>query len=308
MRHFDDILQQITVRQKGNEIMRVLTKTYRWLRRRDVVKRDFCTAKHRLLSSMELTREEKVLLGKISLQIHSADSMYYLDNDAFHYLSVGLSATRCIREALCRAPAQYTVGSILDFPCGYGRVLRFLRAMFPNAEITAAEIDRTALDFCRRHFAVTTFLSKTSLSDLTLPQRFDLIWCGSLFTHIDEETSGNLLQFFHDHLSDQGVCIFSTHGQRSIDWIQSKKVTYGLKENAQQEVIRGFQEQGYGYADYPNESGWGISTVSHQRIVELAKGVGSWYETLFLEHGWDNHQDVYAFAMQLPNGGLEPTP
>jgi hypothetical protein len=67
-----------------------------------------------------------------------------------------------------------------------------------------------------------------------------------------------------------------------------------------QEVIRGFQEQGYGYADYPNESGWGILTVSHQRMVELAKSVGTWYETLFLEHGWDNHQAVYAFAMQLP--------
>jgi SAM-dependent methyltransferase len=256
---------------------------------------------------MELTREENVLLDRISLEVHNRDTMY-VDNEAFHYLSVGLSATHCIREALCRAPAQYTVGSILDFPCGYGRVLRFLRAMFPNAEITAAEIDRTALDFCRRHFAVATCLSKTSLSDLTFPQRFDVIWCGSLFTHIDEETSSNLLQFFHDHLSDQGVCIFSTHGQRSIDWIQSKKVTYGLKENAQQEVIRGFEEQGYGYADYPNESGWGISAASHQRMVELAKGVGSWYETLFLEHGWDNHQDVYAFAMQLPNESLEPTP
>lgn len=34
---FDDILQQITFRQRGNEIMRVLTKTYRWLKRRDVV-------------------------------------------------------------------------------------------------------------------------------------------------------------------------------------------------------------------------------------------------------------------------------
>jgi hypothetical protein len=127
-------------------------------------------------------------------------------------------------------------------------------------------------------------------------------------THIDEEASGTLLQFFHDHLSDQGACIFYTHGQRSSDWIESKKVTYGLKENAQQEVIRGFQEQGYGYADYPNESGWGISTVSHQRMVELAKGVGIWYETLFLEHGWDNHQDVYAFAMQPLKRGLEPTP
>jgi len=256
---------------------------------------------------MELTREEKVLLDKVSLQIHNEDTMYS-DKGASHYLSVGLSAIHCIQEALCRAPAQYTVASILDFACGYGRVLRFLRAMFPNAKITAAEIDPTALDFCRRHFGVATYSSKSKLSDLTLPQRFDLIWCGSLLTHIDEEASGNLLQFFHDHLSDHGVCIFSTHGHRSIDWIQSKKVTYGLGENAQQEVIRGFQEQGCGYAHYPNELGWGISTVSHRRMVELAKGVGSWYETLFLEHGWDNHQDVYAFAMQLPRRGLEPTP
>lgn len=287
--------------------MRVFTKTYRWLRRWQTVRSDFRAARHHLLSSMEFTKEEKSVLGKISLQIHNADAMY-VDNSALHYLYVGLSANRCIREALCRTPAEYTVGSILDFPCGYGRVLRFLRAMFPNADITAAEIDRTALDFCRRSFAVATFLSKTTLSDLSLPQRFDLIWCGSLFTHIDEQVSGNLLQFFHDHLSDQGVCMFTTHGQRSIDWIQSKKVTYGLTEDAQQEVMRGFQLHGFGYADYPNQSGYGISTVSHQRILELAKGVGRWHETLFLEHGWDNHQDVYAFAMQPPNKGMEPMP
>jgi hypothetical protein len=33
----------------------------------------------------------------------------------------------------------------------------------------------------------------------------------------------------------------------------------------------------------------------------MAKAVGGWAETLFREHGWDNHQDVYAFAMQAPN-------
>jgi hypothetical protein len=37
MQPFDDILQQITVRKKGNEIMRVSTKIHRWLRRWDVV-------------------------------------------------------------------------------------------------------------------------------------------------------------------------------------------------------------------------------------------------------------------------------
>ena len=37
MQPFDDILRQITVRMKRNEIIRVLTKTYSWLRRRQFV-------------------------------------------------------------------------------------------------------------------------------------------------------------------------------------------------------------------------------------------------------------------------------
>ena len=143
--------------------------------------------------------------------------------------------------------------------------------MFPNAKITAAEIDRTALDFCRRHFAVTTFLSKTSLSDLNLPRRFDLIWCGSLLTHIDEQVASDLLQFFHDHLSDQGLCVFTTQGRRSIEWIEGKKCTYGLSEDAQQKVIREFQSKGYGYADYPNQSGYGVSAVPISDYVSWQK-------------------------------------
>jgi len=122
---------------------------------------------------------------------------------------------------------------------------------------------------------------------------------------MDEQATSDLLQLFHDHLSDQGLCVFTTHGQRSIEWIQSKKFTYGLTEDAQQKVIREFQSKGYGYADYANQSGYGISAVSHQRILELARGVGRRDETLFLEHGWDHHQDVCAFAMQMPNKGME---
>jgi hypothetical protein len=73
MQPFDDILQQITVRQKGNEFMRVFTNSYRWLRNRTRVRRDFDGAKHRLLCSPDFTREEKTLLEKVSLQIHHGD-------------------------------------------------------------------------------------------------------------------------------------------------------------------------------------------------------------------------------------------
>ena len=64
--------------------------------------------------------------------------------------------------------------------------------------------------------------------------------------------------------------------------------------------MRTFHEKGYGYADYVNEIGYGISAVSHSRIVELASAIGRWEEVSFLDHGWDGLQDVYAFAIRPP--------
>jgi len=215
--------------------------------------------------------------------------------DGFHYLSVGLSANRCIREALRSAGKTVQGGSILDFPSGYGRVLRFLRMEFPDSDITAAETDGRALDFCRRSFDVTPFLSKERFSVLSLPRQFDLIWCGSLLTHIDEHAARDLLRFFREHLSHGGVCVVTTQGRHAMEWIERQEVTYGLSENAQQKVLREFRSQGYGYADYTHQAGYGISLVTHERMRQLAADVGGWGETLFWEHGWDNHQDVYAF-------------
>ena len=82
-----------------------------------------------------LTPAEADLLGRISTRVHRHDSMY-LPGQAEHYLSVGLSAARVLGAALQAKPTP-SVGSVLDFPCGYGRVLRFLKAMFPEASVTA---------------------------------------------------------------------------------------------------------------------------------------------------------------------------
>ena len=68
-----------------------------------------------------------------------------------------------------------------------------------------------------------------------------------------------------------------------------------MTENEQRKVLREFQEKGYGYTDYTNNEGYGISIVKQERLNELAKSVGDWNQVMFLERGWDNHQDVYAF-------------
>ena len=68
--------------------------------------------------------------------------------DERQYFNVGRSALECID--ICLRAAQmgvFDVKRILDLPCGHGRVLRYLRAAFPEAEITACDILRDGVDF-----------------------------------------------------------------------------------------------------------------------------------------------------------------
>jgi len=256
---------------------------------------DFRFARKKLLSDTAIPSRDKTLLDKVSLKVHRNDGTYILF-DARQYLSVGLSAVRCIENALKKSSKNHAVKSILDFPCGGGRVLRFLIARFPKADITASEIDSSRLNFCKKVFSVKPVISSKDFRRLSLPNSFDLIWCGSLITHLDESATSNLLKFFHDHLSPGGLCVFTAHGQLSVEWIEKKVHTYGLTANAQKQVLSRFYDKGYGYADYKNCPGYGISLVSRERMQAIARNAGQWDETSFLERGWDNHQDVYGFT------------
>lgn len=182
--------------------------------------------------------------------------------------------------------------------------------MFPDSKIIGAEIETEALDFCQRAFSVQGYLSNPgrSFRSLSLPCKFDLIWCGSLITHIDEQAAVDLLDFFCRHLMDGGVCVFTTHGRHVAEMFNSKETTLNLTEEGREKVLCEYQQKGYGYADYPwafpdgRSSGcFGISLASQSRMVELARGVGSWEPIYFLESGWHALQDMYAFMLRTPN-------
>jgi SAM-dependent methyltransferase len=266
---------------------------------------DFWRARRVLCNSGDLLDAEKRLVRRISLKVNSSDSMYR-SGWALSYLTAGLSASRCIQASLDSAGKRISAeGAVLDFPCGYGRVLRFLRAMFPDSEITAAELETAPLDFCERVFSVRRVLSQRDLRSLSLPRRFDLIWCGSLITHLDERAAVDLLDLFCRHLSDGGICIFTSHGQHVAEMMERKELTFGLTEERREQILRDYQQKGYGYADYPwlareGRSGYGISVTSQSRMVELAQGVGPWEQAHYLEKGWHGLQDVHAFALRLP--------
>jgi SAM-dependent methyltransferase len=263
------------------------------------VRRQLQAAQERYLLDPALSPNDRELLGRVAVSLDPADTMF-IPGQADHYLKVGLSAMRCIDTSLENSNAVLDPApSILDFPCGHGRVLRFLRARYPSSAITVSEIDVNALEFCEETFKCRGVVSSPDFDTLALPGPFDLVWCGSLLTHLPEDETKGLLRLIFRHLSPNGTCIITTHGKLSVDRISSGANFYGLTKAAEREMLSQFEKTGYGYADYKVGSRYGISLVSRERMQQLVAETGAWHETSFIEHGWDEHQDVYALRRKV---------
>ncbi len=213
--------------------------------------------------------------------------------DERHYIDVGLSAIRCIRLALetrrASAPRR-----ILDLPCGHGRVLRALRAAWPEAELTACDLARDGVDFCARTFGARPVYSALDPRAVALaPGCFDLIWVGSLLTHLERERWTVFLECFHAWLAPGGLLVFTTLG-RYAAYRMEQGIEYGLDAEQRSGLLADFARDGFGYRDYPRQSGFGIALASPSFVTRLLlRG----HDTRLVTYGealWDEHQDVVA--------------
>ena len=221
--------------------------------------------------------------------------MYH--GDAGQYYKVGLAAIGCIDEAVQRAGLT-AVRSILDFPCGSGRVLRFLVHRFPDAEITACELNRGPVEFCVRTFGARPAFSSLNLEEVSLDRKFDLIWCGSLVTHLNDKGIVALLRLFQRHLADGGMTVFTSHGEFVSRRIPARAFDYGLDPEQIDRIGIDYPQTGYGFEDYPGEKDYGVSLTSPEWIRARVREVGGLREVFFKECGWDNHQDVFGFVRE----------
>ncbi len=252
--------------------------------------------KEQLLASVALGDTERALLSKVDSRISYEDGMY--KGDGAHYFQVGLSAIHCIEAALQAAHIE-SVRNILDLPCGYGRVLRFLGPRFPNARITACELLPAAVRFCTETFGAVPAQSSYNLAELSLATEFDLIWCGSLITHLDGARTRALLAFFARHLAPGGLLLFTTHGDYVAGRVLEQADFYGLLRAEISALTEAYRQHGHGYLDYPEAPGYGVSLTAPAWVRQQAHEVGGLREVYFRAHGWDEHQDVYGFVRQL---------
>ena len=212
------------------------------------------------------------------------------------YYRVGLAALAYIRLALDVAGADEP-RNILDLPSGYGRVLRMLKAAFPDADLTACDIDRAAVDFCVEAFGAIPAYSTEDPSDLRLAGDYDLIWCGSLLTHLDAEGWRRFLPWFERHLREEGILVFTTHGRSIADEVGTRRREFAVRDlNA---LVAAYEDAGFGYEPYPNhEMDYGVSLSSPAWVCRELERCPSLKLIMYTEQGWDGFQDTVTCVRQ----------
>ena len=229
---------------------------------------------------------------RVVSQIGQKDGMFVKGRED-HYFSVGRSALEAVRLAMLAAHKE-SLHNILDLPCGYGRVLRALKAAFPEARFTACDLLRKGVDFCVQTFGAIGDYSDPDPGKIALEGPYDFIWSGSLLTHLNQTEYLKFLNLFSRLLAPGGLLVATTHGRSVADRLRNGGPHYQLPAAALPAMVAQYDETGFGYSDYPNQSCYGISVNSPEWLMRQISKMPEMRVVMFSEKFWDNHQDVIA--------------
>jgi SAM-dependent methyltransferase len=201
-------------------------------------------------------------LKKRNKHIADLDTMYESGEDTQYFLT----GWRALNICLTYVNTSKRSLRILDFPCGYGRVLRWFRNQFPSAEIFGCEIDSRMLDFVQKEFAAIRLQSNDEM-EISLPNDLDLIFVGSLLTHFDEHQWDKFLQLCHGALALDGILVFTTHGRRHALMARDKHAIYGSLVDTYALYTR-YAKTGFSYLPYePTWPTFGLSLSSPEWVM-----------------------------------------
>jgi len=126
-------------------------------------------------------------------------------------------------EAMLRLLADHgapveNAGRILELGCAGGRMLRWLTHLAPEVQLWGTDIWSSAILWCQDHLSPPCyFATNTTVPHLPFEDRsFGLVYCGSVFTHLDDLAETWFLEL-HRILRPGGRLYFSINDRNAVE-------------------------------------------------------------------------------------------
>jgi SAM-dependent methyltransferase len=134
-------------------------------------------------------------------------------SDPKWFLESGRLAADAIRDVLATRQLQpEDFGSLLDFGCGCGRVIRAWRDL-PSTAVHGTDTNKRAIDWCRSNLLYARFEQNGLGPPLPYADaQFDLVYSLSVLTHLPEDVQHAWMVDLARVLTPRGYLVLSTHG------------------------------------------------------------------------------------------------
>lgn len=235
----------------------------------------------------------------VNQTISDKDTMFDGTADLASYLKTGKSAAIVCRMAV--QLANISPARILDYGSGHGRILRWFQSFFPDADLSAADVATDNVEFCSKQFGARPILMDKHYSRLVFPSSYDLIWLGSIYTHMGREDWDQVTDMLMQYLRPNGLFCFSFAGAFVHDLL-IKGDRFALDqedEPAVRHMLIAYETEGFGFFQRREWNGiqWGRTLARHDWVLGFLKGRGAKI-VLFTEQGYGNRQDIV--CVQFP--------
>lgn len=142
------------------------------------------------------------------------------------YLEYGQLDSMKMLEILKRAgETAETLTRVLDLGCAAGRMLRHYPYYEGKSELWGCDINAKHINWCQQHLS-PPFLFATTTTAPHLPfedNYFDLLYCGSVFTHISDLADAWFLEI-RRVLRKGGYAFLTIHDKHSVDLLLNKYI------------------------------------------------------------------------------------
>ena len=258
---------------------------------------------HTPVWTWELPDSLGVTSDQLIREISPDERMEWDDRDV--YYSVGLSALKAIRLAALAA-GKSSFDSILDMPSGHGRVLRWLKAAYPDARLTACDLLTDGVDYCAQTFGATPVYSSPYPTAAAFPDRYDLIFVGSLLTHVDAHHWDHLIALWHGLLTPDGLLVVTTHGDLAAARMRGGDL-YGYPHPSIVRALATYDRAGFCFLAEPEKTDYGITLARPEWTLARLGRHPDFRVVLYSEALWAQHQDVAAVVRRPLLAGPDPT-